>query len=140
MEYMEYMEYFIEHPVQVVFAITAGVFCLGFVVLMISLLPTIFGPPISPEAYLKQKQALEGMTVDLESGGLLAERGFCETCAKTVRAHKIKKINHWGHLFLSLLTVGLWVTPWVLIALMTKPIALCFACGDKLKPLQKNQR
>ncbi|MDB9869047.1 hypothetical protein OAD24_15080 [Pseudomonadales bacterium] len=63
------------------------------------------------------------------------DRGFCETCDKTVRAHNVKKIDHWQHLFLSLLTVGLWVTPWVIIAVMTKPIALCFACGDKLKPL-----
>ena len=68
------------------------------------------------------------------------DRGFCETCDKTVRAHNVKKINHWGHLFFSLLTVGLWVTPWVLIALMTKPIALCFACGDKLKPLKETKQ
>jgi hypothetical protein len=68
------------------------------------------------------------------------DRGFCETCDKTVRAHNVKKINHWGHLFFSLLTVGLWVTPWVLIALMTKPIALCFACGDNLKPLKETKQ
>lgn len=68
------------------------------------------------------------------------DRGFCETCDKTVRAHNVKKINHWAHLFLSLLTVGLWVTPWVLIALITKPIPLCFTCGDKLEPLKKTEQ
>ena len=68
------------------------------------------------------------------------DRGFCETCDKTVRAHNVKKINHWAHLFLSLVTVGLWVTPWVLIALMTKPIALCFTCGDNLKPLKETKQ
>lgn len=67
------------------------------------------------------------------------DRGYCQTCGKTVRAHNVKKINHWAHLFLSLVTVGLWVTPWVIIALITKPVALCFTCGDKLKPLESKK-
>ena len=52
----------------------------------------------------------------------------CSECRKPT-IHIQPKTSHVLHLLLSLITVGIWVPVWLLIALNNSSQATCTACG-----------
>ena len=57
-------------------------------------------------------------------------QGFCKTCNENVLATRQGR-NHILHLLLSLVTGGLWLIVWIMLAITSKPW-LCSKCGTKV--------
>lgn len=54
---------------------------------------------------------------------------YCHRCS-VESSHTQKTPNHVAHLLLSLLTAGIWVVVWVLVA-MSSARPVCSRCGEK---------
>ena len=57
---------------------------------------------------------------------------FCRTCNKST-IHLASKPNHILHLLLSIITAGLWIPVWLLLAVTgrLKNIGECTSCGSE---------
>jgi hypothetical protein len=64
------------------------------------------------------------------------QRGKCNECKKNVLAKEVKTINHFAHIFLVVITAGIWLLPWLYIAAVSKPNYVCSTCGSALVPIK----
>ncbi len=55
----------------------------------------------------------------------------CKNCEQITK-HELARTSHVLHLLLSLVTVGMWLPIWLLVALNNRSRATCTACGREV--------
>ena len=68
---------------------------------------------------------------DLEINGIRTLKRFCPKCNK-VTLFKKEKLKHPLHIFLAVLTAGLWLIPYVIFNIRNKRLPwVCLTCGSR---------
>ena len=62
----------------------------------------------------------------------LESSGFCKICNKEVKITR-KKVNHWGHFFMTWITAGLWIPVWIYKSSIAMKEWNCVKCGSKVE-------